>query len=131
MRSKLFLCVMLLATVAYAKDPRPYQTGNLLRMDSVECAASDHAREKHNKPLCQEYVVQAENVDYRIRPRDEKHAVLLPVGTRVQFRMEKDRMVLRTEDFSGKDREYAVFSAEPRTEGNAVDAAPTRLNHLQ
>jgi len=131
MLSKLCLCVVALAGVACAKDPRPYQTGDLLRMDSVECATGEHAREKHNTPLCQEYVVQAGNVIYRIRPRDEKHTVLLPVGTRVQFRLEKDKMVLRTEDFGGKDREYAVFSAAPRTEGNAADAAPTRLNHLQ
>src|ERR1700685_2175085 len=90
MLSKLCLCVVALAGVAYAKDPRPYQTGNLLRMDSVECATGEHGREKHHQPICQEYVVQAENVIYRIRPRDEKHTVLLPVGTRVQFRLEKD-----------------------------------------
>jgi len=131
MLSKLCLCVVALAGVAYAKDPRPYQTGNLVRMDSVACAASEHGREKYNKPLCQEYVVQAENVIYRIRPWDEKHTVLLLVGTRVQFRMEKDKMVLRTEDFSGKDREYAVFSVTPRSEDNAANAIPTRLNHLQ
>jgi hypothetical protein len=131
MLSKLCLCVVALAGVAYAKAPKPYQTGTLLGMDSVECAASEHGREKHNRPLCQEYAVQAENVIYHIRPRDEKHAVLLPVGTRVQFRMEKDKMVLRTEDFSGKDREYVVFSAAPRSEGNAADAAAVHLNHLQ
>jgi hypothetical protein len=130
MLSKFCLCVVALAGVAYAKDPRPYQTGDLLRMDSVACAGSQQG-EKHNKGLCQEYIVQADNVTYRIRPRDEKHTVLLPVGTRVQFRMEKDKMVLRTEDFRGKDREYAVFSATRRSEGNTADAAPTRLNHLQ
>src|ERR1700722_17314604 len=114
MLSKLCLCVVALVGVAYAKDPRPYQTGNLLRMDSVECTASGHGREKHNKPFCQESIVQAVNVKCRIRPRDERHAVVLRVGGRVQFRMEKDNMVLRTEDFTGKDREYAVFSAAPR-----------------
>jgi hypothetical protein len=131
MFSKLCLCVVVLAGVAYAKDPKPYQTGNLLRMDSVACAANEQGRGKHSKLLCQEYVVQADNVIYRIRPRDEKHLELLPVGTRVQFRMEKDRMVLRTEDFSGKDREYAVFSATPRSQSNTADAAPVHLNHLQ
>jgi hypothetical protein len=131
MLSKLCLCVVALAGVAYAKDPRPYQTGELVRMDSVECAASEPGRGKHSKLVCQEYVVQAENVIYHIRPRNEKHTGLLPVGARVQFRMEKDRMVLRTEDFSGKDREYAVFSAAPRAEGDAAEAAPVHLNHLQ
>jgi hypothetical protein len=131
MLSKCFLCVVVLAGTAYAKDPKPYQTGTLVRMDSVACLASEHGQEKYHQPLCREYVVQAENVVYRIRPRDEKHAAMLPVDTRVQFRMEKDKMVLRTEDFTGKDREYMVFSAAPRSESNAADAAPTRLNHLQ
>ena len=38
MRSKRMLCVILgLASAAYAKDPKPYQTGKLLQMDSVKC----------------------------------------------------------------------------------------------
>lgn len=130
MFNKLCVCVVALAGLAYAKDLGPYQSGSLLRMDSVECLAGESVREKHNKPLCQEYVVQADNVIYRIRPRG-KNPELLPVGTRVQFRIQKNKMVLRTEDFSGKDREYAVFSATPRTEGNTADSAPVHLNHLQ
>lgn len=146
MRSKWMLCVILgLASAAYAKAPKPYQTGKLLQMDSVPCGmaekdatsfggemlGTDSGSKKTKELLCQEYVLQAEHVIYRIRPRDEKHPMLLPVGEQAQFRLEKDKMLLRVEDLDSKEREYIVVSVTPRSESTAADAAPTRLNHLQ
>ena len=146
MRSKLMLCVVLgLASAAYAKDPKPYQTGKLLQMDSVQCGMSekegksfagemlgtDSGSKKTHELLCQEYVVQAERVIYRIRPRDEKHPVLLPVGEQAQFRLQKDKMLLRVEDLDSKEREYIVISMTPRSDSSTAEAAPTRPNHLQ
>ena len=146
MRSKMSLCVLLaLASTAYAKDPKPYQSGKLLQMDSVACGTAEKdgsslagemlgtnsGSKKTQQVLCQEYVLQAEPVIYRIRPRDEKHPVLLPVGERAQFRIQKDRLVLRMEDVDGKEREYIVVSITPRTDESTADATPARLNHLQ
>ena len=146
MRSKLTLCVVLgLASGAYAKDPKPYQTGKLLQMDSVQCGMSekegksfagemlgtDSGSKKTHELLCQEYVVQAERVIYRIRTRDEKHPVLLPVGEQAQFRLQKDKMLLRVEDLDSKEREYIVVSMTPRSDSSTAEAAPTRPNHLQ
>jgi len=81
--------------------------------------------------LCQEYVLQADRVIYRIRPRDEKHPVLLPVGEQAQFRLQKDKMLLRVEDLDGKEREYIVVSMTPRSDSSTADAIPFRPNHLQ
>jgi len=53
-------------------------------------------KKKTEEVLCQEYVLQTERLIYRIRPRDQKHPALLPIGEQAQFRMNKDRMVLRT-----------------------------------
>ena len=146
MRSKLMLCVVLaLASAAYAKDPKPFQTGKLLQMDSVQCGVAekdaktlagemlgtDSSNKKTQELLCQEYVLQAERVIYRIRPRDEKHPALLPVGEQAQFRIEKDKMLLRVEDLDSKEREYIVVSMTPRSDSTAADATPPRLNHLQ
>jgi hypothetical protein len=140
------LCLMLgLASAAYAKEPKPYQTGKLLQMDSVQCGmaekdaksfagemlGTDSGSKKTHELLCQEYVLQAERVIYRIRPRDEKHPVLLPVGERAQFRLQKDKMLLRVEDLDSKEREYIVVSMTPRTDSSTADATPSRLNHLQ
>jgi hypothetical protein len=129
MRSKLMLCVVLaLASSAYAKDPKAYQAGKILHMDSVSCGkAGNEAPEL----LCQEYTLQADQVVYRIRPRDRKRPVLLPVSDRAQFRLQKNKMLLRVEDLDFKEREYEVVSMAPRTDSTAADATPVHLNHLQ
>ena len=146
MRSKVFLgFVLACASVAFAKEPKAYQTGKLLQMDSVSCGTSekdaknfagemlgtDSGSKKTQELLCQEYLLQAEHVIYRIRPRDEKHPVLLPVGEQAQFRIQKDKMLLRVEDLDSKEREYIVVSMTPRSDSSTADATPTRVNHLQ
>jgi hypothetical protein len=121
----LVLASLLVAATAYAKEPKAYQSGKLLQMESVSCSA-----EKTQGLLCQEYLLQTDKVDYRIRPRDAKHPVLLPVGEQAQFRVEKDKMVVRVEYLDNKERDYIVVSMAPRSESTA-HATPVRLNHLQ
>jgi hypothetical protein len=121
----LVLASILLTATAYGKEPKAYQSGKLLQMDSVSCAA-----QKTQQLLCQEYVLQTDKVDYRIRPRDAKHAVLLPVGEQAQFRLDKNKMLLRVQHLDNTERDYIVVSVGPRSESTA-DARPVRLNHLQ
>jgi hypothetical protein len=145
MRNKsLVLASILLAATAYAKEPKAYQSGKLLQMDSVKCGVdekdgksfasemigTDSDHKKTQELLCQEYVLQTDKMVYRIRPRDAKHPMLLPVGEQAQFRLEKDKMLLRVEDLDSKEREYLVVSMTPRGESTA-DASPSSLNHLQ
>ncbi len=96
-----------------------------------ETLGTDSASKKTQELLCQEYVLQSERVIYRIRPRDEKHPVLLPVGERAQFRLQKDKMLLRMEDLDSKEREYIVVSMTPRSDTSTADASPIHMNHLQ
>lgn len=148
MRSKLALSVILsLASVAFAKDPKPLQRGTLVQMEAVPCSgksaqnltgemASTEAPNQPQEPLCQEYLLQSERVNYRIRPRDSKHAALLPVGEAAQFRLEKEQMLLRVTDLDsveigGNESAFIVVSMTPRSDSTAADATPTRLNHLQ
>jgi len=146
MRSKFAVLLILgLTSAAYGKDPKHYQAGKLLQMDSVQCGmaekdakslggeilGTDSGNKKTQEVLCQEYILQAEKVIYRIRPRDEKHPVLLPVGADAQFRLQKDKMLLQVEDLDGKEREYAVVSMTPRSDSSSADASATRVNHLQ
>lgn len=138
------LASILLAATAYAKEPKAYQSGKLLQMDSVNCGVdekdgksfagemigTDSGRKKTQELLCQEYLLQTDKMIYRIRPKDAKHPVLLPVGERAQFRLDKDKMLLRVEDLDSKEREYIVVSMTPRGD-SAAAAGPARLNHLQ
>jgi hypothetical protein len=114
-------------------------------MDSVPCGTAekdaksftgemlgtDSGSKKTHELLCQEYVVEGERVIYHIRPRDEKHPVLLPVGERAQFRLQKDMMLLRVEDLDSKEREYVVVSMSPRADSSSAEISPQHLNHLQ
>jgi hypothetical protein len=147
MRSRLFVCVLLSCAsgAGFAKEPKAYQTGKLLQMVSVQCGTaekdamsvpgemlgSDTGTKKTQQLLCQEYVLETQDVLYHIRPRNEKHAVLLPIGGQAQFRLQKDRMLLRVQDIDDKEREYVVISITPRTDSSTADSRPVHLNHLQ
>jgi hypothetical protein len=137
MKNTLLLAV-LCTSLAYAKDRPVMQSGTLLQMDSVECGTdqksgktfageilgTDAAHQKMHTLLCPEYLLQTDRILYRIRPKDEKHPVLLPVGEKAQFRMDKDHMRLRVEDLDDKERDYIVVSVTPR--GEATQALESR-----
>ena len=130
------LLAVLCTSLAYAKDRPVTQSGTLLQMDSVECGAdqksgktfageilgTDAAHQKMHMLLCPEYLLQTDRILYRIRPKDEKHPVLLPVGEKAQFRMDKDHMRLRVEDLDDKERDYIVVSMTPRGEATQADS---------
>lgn len=119
---------LLLAGICAAKEHDDYQKGTLLRMDSAPCGmqekggksvtgellGTDAQNKKTQEVLCQEYVLQAERVIYRIRPKDDKHPALLPIGETAQFRLHKDKLVLKVAEGDGKEREYIVVSMTPR-----------------
>jgi hypothetical protein len=128
MQLRYLLVIALLAVVAQAKEPKHYQSGKLLKMESVKCGTdekngksitgemlgTDSAHMKTREMLCQQYVLETDSVMYTIRPKEEKHPVLLPIGEKAQFRMDKDKIVLRVEDLDDKEREYEVVSMVPR-----------------
>ena len=99
------------------------------RVFAGEVFGTDGAHKKTHEMLCQEYLLQSERVIYRIRPKDEKHPALLPVGEKAQFRMDKDKMVLRVEDMDDKERSYTVVSMTPRAESNKSEANVARPGH--
>jgi hypothetical protein len=154
----LLLATIFLAAFAYAREPQAYQSGKVLQMDSARCViegkeAKSSSSEtagidsdltqgdtKTQRVVCQDYLLQAEQVIYRIRPRNSKHAALLPVGEWAQFRMKKNKMLLRmpgsdspasdSPASNSKELEYIVVLMTPRGDSTA-DAHPVRLNHLQ
>ncbi|MEQ1473848.1 MAG: hypothetical protein ABLQ96_08500, partial [Candidatus Acidiferrum sp.] len=110
MKRILVPCLMLMTTYAgYAKDKPAYQSGVLLQMDSASCGfaekgsktvageilGTDGQHQKTQEVLCQEYILQTDRLIFRIRPRDEKHPALLPVGETAQYRLNKDKLLLR------------------------------------
>jgi hypothetical protein len=129
-------CLILAGTCA-AKEHTDYQKGTLLRMDSTACGmqekgsksltgeilGTDAQSKKTQEMLCQEYVLQTDRVVYRIRPKDDKHPALLPIGETAQFRIHKDKLILKVAEADDKEREYVVVSMTPRQ-----DAPPQVAN---
>ncbi|GAC1702466.1 MAG: hypothetical protein NVS9B4_07930 [Candidatus Acidiferrum sp.] len=135
MKIGILATAVLLAGTCAAKE-REYQKGVLLQMDSTACGmqekgsktvageifGTDGQHKKTQELLCQEYVLQSDRVIYHIRPKDDKHPVLLPIGETAQFRMNKDKMVLRVPEADDKEREYFVVSMTPRQDGSVQSA---------
>ena len=136
MKQYSFVLLLVLSASVAAKEHDDFQKGTLLRMDSSACGTqekdgktvagevfgTDGQHKKTEQVLCQEYVLQSEHVIYRIRPKDDKHPALLPIGETAQFRIHKDKLILRVPESDGKEREYVVVSMTPR-EGNDIQSA--------
>ena len=123
------LCATLLiltASVAHAKNPKAYQTGQIAQVNSVPCSAE----QDNTQQLCPEYILESDNVVYHIRPRGSRHTTILQVGERTQFHRNKDLILLRSEAAGSKERPFVVISASPASD-NTADLRPVRLNHLQ
>jgi len=130
MKLKLLVAIMAVACAAQAKGPRFYEKGTLTQMNSVECGyeekgaagiggilgVTDSQHSKTRQMLCQEYLLRSDRTEYRIRPKEEKHPALLPVGQDAEFRLTKDRMRLRVPELDTREREYIVVSISPRTD---------------
>ena len=133
---KLAVTCLCIAGIAAAKE-HDYQKGTLLRMDSSSCGmqekggksvagellGTESQSKKTKEVLCQEYILQADHVVYRIRPTDDKHPVLLPIGEVAQFRIHKDKLVLRVPELNDKEREYIVVSMTPREDKSTSQSA--------
>jgi len=118
------------AAPAPAKDKPAYERGVLLQMDSTHCGyaekdgktltgeilGTDGQHKNTQEVLCQEYLLKSDRLIYRIRPKDDKHPTLLPVGESAEFRIHKDKMLLRVPESDGKEREYIVVSMTPRAD---------------
>ena len=140
-RATIAVLVLCTAIAARGKDRPAYEKGVLMKMDSSSCGYSekdnktiageilgtDGEHKKTEQVLCQEYVLRTDRLVYRIRPKDDKHPALLPVGETAEFRIHKDKMLLRVPESDGKEREYIVVSMSPRTDTSDVAARNDKL----
>lgn len=129
MRLNYVLASLLLVTMAQAKEPKHFESGKLLKMESVKCGVdekdgnslagevigTDSSHRKTRELLCQQYMLEANDLVYTIQPKDDKHPALLPIGETAQFHLSKDKMLLRVEDMDDKERKYIVVSVVPKT----------------
>ena len=124
------LWVFFLVVMSAQAKEKSYEKGVLLQMESSPCGSAEKGSKtvvgeilgtdgEHKSTeviLCQEYVLQADRVIYRIRPKDEKHPALLPIGETAEFRIDKDKLILRVPEVNEKEYQYSVVSINPRSD---------------
>jgi hypothetical protein len=133
MKSTLF-AVVLLASRVQAQEPAKYHTGQLLQMESLQCTVFENPSsdpKAADSTICQEYVVQGDDVLFHLRPKDTKHPALLPVGQEVGYRIDQEKFFMRVGLGAKKEREYRVVSMERREKPEVTVESALKVNHLQ
>jgi hypothetical protein len=130
---------LLLCVVSVQAKEKSYEKGVLLLMESSACGSAEKGSKtiageilgtdgEHKSTVemrCQEYVLQADRVIYRIRPKDDKHPVLLPIGETAEFRIDRDKLILRVPETNDKEHDYSVISITPRSDVQDARAPKT------
>jgi hypothetical protein len=126
-----------------AKDKPTYEKGMLMQMEPSSCGyaekdgktlagevlGTDGQHKNTKQVLCQEYTLQTERLTHGIRPKDDKHPMLLPIGETAEFRIHKDKRLLRVRESHDKVREYVVVSMTPRTDVEQSQSTPAHAVH--
>jgi hypothetical protein len=143
MKKALMLAVVLTVIWPVQAKEKSYEKGVLLQMESAPCGyaekgsktiageilGTDGEHKNTKEMLCPEYVLQGERVIYRIRPKDDKHPELLPIGETAEFRIQKDKLILRVPEVNDKEHEYSVVSMTSRADVADARAAKNTSSH--
>ena len=141
MKTRILISVLLMASFAAAQK-HVYDKGKITEMNAVQCGydengskgvagallGTDSEHKKTREMLCPEYTVKADRVTYRIRPKEEKHPALLPVGETAQFRLKKEIMVLKVAEGDDKERDYVVVAITANPDAPARAPKTTASN---
>lgn len=128
-----------LPSIAGAKDKKKKEAprGMIESMQSVPCGAKERGltglgsifgsvgvtHVNSNEKLCPQYLFRTDQLDYRIRPVDLKHAVLLPIGEEGEYKVKKDRLYIKVPEQDKKTRAYLVVAVDPVKTSSAESTA--------
>jgi hypothetical protein len=129
---------MMIPSPALGRDKKkPLQKAMLENMQAVPCGAKERGLAglgsvfasagitavNSNEKLCPQYLLRTDDMEYRVRPTDMKHAVLLPVGEEGEFKLKKNKLLFRAGDRDRKLREYQVVSMQPLNTGQTTEGS--------
>jgi hypothetical protein len=125
---------------ASAKKKKAAPRGMLESMQSVPCGAKQHGlagigsiyasvgitHVNSDEKLCPQYLLRTDEMDYEIRPKDVKHAAILPVGQEVVMKIKKNHMDVKLADGGGKTMTYIVVSMRPTGQDTGAQSSSYR-----
>ena len=123
-------------SAANARDKKHLNRAMVENMVAVPCGAKQHgitglgslwasAGLEHvnsDEKLCPQYLLRTDQMEYEVRPADLKHPVLLPVGQEGEFKIKKDRLLMKIVDGDRKTRAYQVVAITPMNAENVARA---------
>ena len=136
--------IPLLPLTSAAKKKKEAERGMLEKMEAVPCGAKQRGLAglgtlwasvgitavNSNEKLCPQYLLRSDEMDYQIRPKDLKHAKILPVGTEGEFKVKKNEMLLTMpEGGDRKTHEYEVVAMTPNNSDE--DSAEKKSSSLR
>lgn len=141
-----FVLILVSAMPASAKGKnKDQQRAMLEKMYAVPCGASQKGLSglgslwasvgithmNSIEKLCPQYLIRTDELEYEIRPKDLKHATLLPIGQEAVIRIKKNCILLRVADSHQKMRSYEVvgMSQNPANADNADDQSSDADGH--
>lgn len=97
------------------------ERGMLEKMDAVTCGAKQRGLSgvgslwasagithvNSDEKLCPQYLLRTDEMEYEIRPTDNKHPSVLPLGHEAEFKIKKSKMFLTVTD--GNDRKTRTY----------------------
>jgi hypothetical protein len=123
-----FMLAVLLAIPGFAGDKKRHANRAMIeKMEAVPCGAHERGvtglgsvfasigvtAVNSNEKLCPQYLLRTDDMEYHVRPVDQKHPELLPVGKEGEFKLTKDRLDMRVPDGDRKMRHYQVVAVKP------------------
>jgi hypothetical protein len=147
-KTTLVLALFLIPTLpltASAKNKKGAERGMLEKMEAVPCGAKQRGlaglgslwgsvgiTDVHsNEKLCPQYLLRSDDMDYQIRPKNLKHAKILPVGTEGEFTVRENEMLLTMpEGGDRKTRAYEVVAMTPNN-NNGSDQGGANSSSLR
>ena len=117
-------------TVNAKKKDQPNR-GMLENMDAVACGAKQRGLSglgtfwgsvgvthvNSDEKVCPQYLLRTDDMEYEIRPTDNKHPTLLQVGHEAEFKIKNNLIYLKVPDEDDKKmRTYEVVGMRPTNE---------------
>jgi hypothetical protein len=133
--------VLAASPIAAGKDKKKHaQRAMLESMQAVPCGAKQRGltglgsvfasigveHVNSHEQLCPQYLLRSDEMEYHIRPLDMKHAALLPVGQEGEFRVKKNRLILKMADGDKKARAYQVVAMQPSNSESKAESSAYR-----
>lgn len=119
------------------------QRAMIEKMEAVPCGAKEHGltglgsvwasvgatHVNTDEKLCPQYELKTDDMEYHVRPLDQKHPRLLPVGQEGEFKISKDVIEMRIPDGDHKMRRYQVVAMKPIDHSDTSEVGANQMRY--